>query len=63
MANDINKIKVRQVASGYGRVDAQIATLRGLGLGRVGRERILVDTPEIRGMIKKVAHIVRVVEE
>jgi large subunit ribosomal protein L30 len=56
-------LKVRQVASGYGRVEIQIATLVGLGLGRVGRERVLSDTPEIRGMIKKVAHIVRVVEE
>ena len=63
MSKDMKKIKVRQIASGYGRVEGQIATLKGLGLGRVGRERILVDTPEIRGMIKKVVHIVRVVEE
>jgi large subunit ribosomal protein L30 len=63
MAEKKNTLKVRQTASGYGRVKAQIATLRGLGLGRVGREKVLLDTPEIRGMIKKVAHIVKVVEE
>jgi large subunit ribosomal protein L30 len=63
MADKKKTLKVRQTASGFGRVESQRATLRGLGLGRIGRERILVDTPEVRGMLKKVAHIVKVVEE
>lgn len=63
MAVSKKTLKVRQVASGYGRIESQSATLRGLGLGRIGREKVLLDTPEIRGMIRKVAHIVRIVEE
>jgi large subunit ribosomal protein L30 len=56
-------LKVRQVASGLGHGKSQIATLRGLGLNKVGREKVLLDTPEIRGMIKKVSHIVEIIEE
>jgi large subunit ribosomal protein L30 len=39
------------------------ATLKGLGLGRIGRERELEDTPAVRGMIRKVAHMVEIVEK
>jgi large subunit ribosomal protein L30 len=53
-------VKVRQKGSGIGHGKVQIATLRGLGLGRVRRERVLADTPEVRGMIKRVAHLVEV---
>ena len=38
------------------------ATLRGLGLGRIGRQKTLEDTPAVRGMIRKVAHLVQVGE-
>ena len=38
-------------------------TLKGLGLGKIGREKVLLDTPEVRGMIKKVSHLVKVIEE
>ncbi|HEY5237448.1 MAG TPA: 50S ribosomal protein L30 [Rhizomicrobium sp.] len=41
----------------------QEATLRGLGLGKIRRERTLEDTPAIRGMIRAVQHLVEVVEE
>ena len=40
----------------------QEATLRGLGLGKIGRHKTLEDTPSIRGMIRKVAHLVEVGE-
>lgn len=52
------KLKVMQTKSGIGRSPKQRATLKGLGLTRMNRERVLPDTPAIRGMIAKVAHLV-----
>lgn len=52
------KLKVTQTKSGIGRSPKQRATLKGLGLTRMNRARILADTPAIRGMIAKVAHLV-----
>ena len=57
-----NTIKVRQTASPIRRKKDQRATLVGLGLNRIGRTATLQDTPSIRGMIAKVAHMVEVVE-
>jgi len=56
------KLKVIQVRSGIGRSKRQNDTLRGLGLTRMHREKILNDTPAIRGMIAKVSHLVEVQE-
>jgi large subunit ribosomal protein L30 len=56
------KITVRQTASPIRRTKDQRATLVGLGLNRIGRTSTLEDTPSIRGMIAKVAHMVTVVE-
>ena len=56
-----NKIKVRQTASPIRRKKDQRATLVGLGLNRIGRTAELPDTPSVRGMIAKVAHMVEVV--
>ena len=53
-------VKVTQVASGLGRKKDQIQTLAGLGLGKIRRTRELEDTPSVRGMIRRVAHLVRV---
>jgi large subunit ribosomal protein L30 len=53
---------VRQIASPLRRKEDQRATLAGLGLNKIGRQRTLEDTPSIRGMIAKVAHMVEVVE-
>ena len=53
-------VRVTQIRSGLGRKDSQIATLKGLGLGKLRRTRELEDTPAIRGMIRAVAHLVRV---
>jgi len=54
-------ITVRQTASPIRRKSDQRATLVGLGLNRIGRESVLEDTPSVRGMIAKVAHMVEVV--
>ncbi len=55
-------ITVEQTGSPIGRPKGQRATLVGLGLTRRGRVRTLEDTPAVRGMIDKVAHLVRVIE-
>jgi len=54
-------VTVKQIASPIRRKNDQRATLVGLGLNRVGRTRTLEDSPSIRGMIAKVAHMVEVV--
>ncbi len=53
-------IKVTQTGSPIRRTADQRATLVGLGLNKMHRTRELVDTPEVRGMIKKVQHMVKV---
>ncbi|MAF32332.1 MAG: 50S ribosomal protein L30 [Magnetococcales bacterium] len=55
-------ITVKQVGSPIGRKADHRATLVGLGLNKLGRERTLEDTPSIRGMISKVSYMVEVVE-
>jgi large subunit ribosomal protein L30 len=57
------KITIRQTGSPIRRTKDQRATLAGLGLNRIGRESTLEDTPAVRGMIGKVAHLVAVVGE
>ncbi|MGD9880448.1 MAG: 50S ribosomal protein L30 [Reyranella sp.] len=57
------KIRITQTGSPIGRTDDQRATLVGLGLNKRHRSRELVDTPEVRGMINKVRHLVRIDEE
>ena len=54
-------VTVRQTASPIRRKSDQRATLVGLGLNRIGRTSVLNDTPMVRGMIAKVAHMVEVV--
>ena len=56
------KIRITQTGSPIGRTDDQRATLIGLGLNKRHRSRELVDSPEVRGMINKVRHLVRVEE-
>jgi len=56
------KVTVRQTGSPIRRTKDQRATLVGLGLNRLGRTATLEDTPQVRGMIAKVAHMVEVVE-
>ena len=56
-------VTIRQTGSPIRRKSDKRATLSGLGLNRVGRESTLEDTPSVRGMIAKVAHMVVVVEK
>lgn len=62
MAKSSKTITVEQVGSSIGRPGDQRGTLIGLGLNKIGRRKSLEDTPAVRGMIEKVAHLVRVVE-
>ena len=55
-------IKIEQTGSPIRRDGSQRATLIGLGLNKIGRVKELPDNPSTRGMIAKVAHLVRVVE-
>jgi len=54
------KLKVTQVKSGVGRSHTQNLTLEGLGLRGPHTHKVLLDTPAIRGMIRKVSHLVTV---
>ena len=56
-------IVVKQVASAARRPAIQTATLKGLGLNKMNRTRELEDTPSVRGMVNKIAHLVQIVEE
>ena len=56
-------VTVRQTGSPLRRVHTQRETLIGLKLNKVGRVAELIDTPQTRGMIKKVAHLIEVVEK
>jgi len=56
-------VTVEQTGSPIRRPRVQRATLIGLGLNKIGRRRTLEDTPAVRGMIQRVRHLVRVVDE
>ena len=56
-------ITVEQIGSPLRRPGEQRATLIGLGLNKINRRKVLEDTPAVRGMIAKVSHLVRVVDE
>ncbi len=56
-------VTVEQIRSAIRRPPDQTATLIGLGLNKMNRRRTLADTPQVRGMIAKVAHLVRIVDE
>lgn len=56
-------VTVEQIGSALRRPAKQRATLVGLGLNKMHRRSTLEDTPEVRGMIRKINHLVRVVDE
>jgi large subunit ribosomal protein L30 len=62
MATKKKTITLKQVRSPNRRPDRQAETLIGLGLNKLGRVATLEDTPAVRGMLKKVQHLVQVVE-
>ena len=56
------KVRVTKIASHLGRKPGQAETLIGLGLKKIRSTRELEDTPSVRGMIRKVAHLIKVEE-
>lgn len=56
------ELKIKLTRSHIGRPSAQRAVLNGLGLTKLNKTVVLKDTPEIRGMIRKVDHLVKVEE-
>ncbi len=54
------KLKVTLIRSGINRPQPQKLTIKGLGLTRMGKSVVLNDTAAVRGMIRKVSHLVRV---
>ncbi|MBL8881847.1 MAG: 50S ribosomal protein L30 [Hyphomicrobium sp.] len=56
-------ITIEQIRSPNRRPERQADTLVGLGLNKLGRRTTLEDTPATRGMLKKVSHLVRVVDD
>ena len=60
--NAAGTIKVKQIGSVIGCTDSQRATVRGLGLRRMNQVVERKDTPEIRGMVKAIPHLVTIVE-
>jgi len=56
-------VTVEQVRSPNRKPEKQRQTLIGLGLNKMHRRNTLKDTPEVRGMIAKIPHLVRVVDE
>ena len=58
--SDKNTLVVTQKKSPIGRQSDKKKTLIGLGLNKIGRSKVLNDTPSVRGMINKVKHLVEV---
>ena len=63
MADKKKTITVEQIGSPLRRPEVQRQTLIGLGLNKMHRRRTLEDTPAVRGMVNKIAHLVRIVDE
>jgi large subunit ribosomal protein L30 len=58
----MSKLRVTQVRSQIGQSQRHRGTLRALGLGKIGRSVEHEDTPQLAGMLRKVAHLVQVEE-
>ncbi|WP_371153130.1 50S ribosomal protein L30 [Jannaschia sp. 2305UL9-9] len=56
-------IVVKQIGSPIRRPADQRATLVGLGLNKMHKTRVLEDTPSVRGMVNKIPHMVKIIEE
>ena len=56
----LDTIKVTQIASGIGSTNIQKRTLKGLGFRKLNQSKTLQDTPSIRGMVKRVKHLVKI---
>ena len=62
-ADSRKTIIVEQIGSPIRRPGIQRVTLIGLGLNKMHKRRTLVDSPQVRGMVAKIAHLVRIVED
>ena len=62
MPDTDKKVRVTQIRSALGRLPGQKETLVGLGLNKLRATRTLEDTPSVRGMIRRVAHLLSVEE-
>jgi len=62
MVAKTKQVKIRLIRSGIGRPRKHREVLRGMGLTKMNKVAVLKDTPEIWGMIKKVSHLVEVIE-
>ncbi len=56
-------IVVEQIGSPIRRPAGQRATLIGLGLTKMHKRRTLIDSPQVRGMVAKISHLVRIVDD
>ncbi|MAV01516.1 MAG: 50S ribosomal protein L30 [Rhodobacteraceae bacterium] len=56
-------IVVKQIGSPIRRPEKQRQTLIGLGLNKMNKTRELEDTPSVRGMVNKIPHLVKIIEE
>ena len=59
----VKSIVVKQIGSPIRRPEKQRQTLIGLGLNKMNKTRELEDTPSVRGMVNKIPHLVRIIEE
>jgi large subunit ribosomal protein L30 len=59
----VSHLKIKWVKSAIGRTQDQRDTIRSLGFKKLQQERIVKNTPEIRGMVKKVIHLLEIVED
>ena len=62
MAISKKTIRIKQIGSSIGRKFDQKQTLIGLGLNKIGRVRELEDTPSVRGMVRKVSHLIEIID-
>ena len=59
----VKTIVVKQIGSPIRRPNKQRQTLIGLGLNKMNRTKELEDTPSVRGMVNKIPHMVKIIEE
>ncbi len=58
----MKKIVIKQIKSGIGKPEKHKKIIKGLGLRKIGHTVLREDTPEIRGMVWKIKHLLEVVE-
>jgi large subunit ribosomal protein L30 len=56
----VSSLRITQIRSTIGQTDHHLGTLRALGLGKIGRSAEHKDSPELRGMLRHVNHLVRI---